>query len=266
MIRAAVLGSPISHSLSPAIHNAAYSLLNIEGQYTSFEVTENELSDFLMQKKKEGWDGFSLTMPLKDSIFSAGLPIEFDPISRSIKSANTIYDLQSNPKTTSTDFTAFQRLLTPRIERGTRVNLLGGGGTARAALGALKESSPRISVYLRGGGISRRASELRELFPTLDFTFKTFGDPLTDAELLINTTPAGSADIYAPSELGGASILFESLYKPWPTALAASATERNLHVISGKELLVEQALDQIHLMTGKSFDFDLMREKLLGVI
>ena len=266
MIRAAVLGSPISHSLSPAIHNAAYSLLNIEGQYTSFEVTENELSDFLSQKKKEGWNCFSLTMPLKESIFAADLPVEFDSISSSIRSANTIYDLQSIPKATSTDFTAFQRLLAPRIESGTLVNLLGGGGTARAAIGALKERSAHISVYLRGGETSPRASELLELFPTLAFTFKEFGDPLTNAELLINTTPAGSADIYAPSELGGASILFESLYKPWPTALAASATERNLLVISGKELLVEQALDQIHLMTGKSFDFDLMREKLLGVI
>ena len=266
MIKAAVLGSPISHSLSPILHKCAYQELGVEGDYRAIEVTSVDLNAFLSVAKGSGWSGFSLTMPLKETVFGVDLAIQFDDVSTAIRSANTIFDIQDLPQATSTDFSAFQRLLTPLVDSQSRIAILGGGGTARAALGAIAPKAPEVAIYLRGGGDSLRAAELRTLFPELNIEFREFGSDLAGAEIVLNTTPAGSADRYANSALGNSKMLFESLYNPWPTALAHTAMELGLHVLSGKDLLIEQALDQISLMTGKTFDFKEMREKLSAVI
>ncbi|MEY3365230.1 MAG: hypothetical protein RL332_1030, partial [Actinomycetota bacterium] len=87
MIKAAVLGSPISHSLSPRLHTAAYKFLNISGTYSSFEVSTGSLREFLADKT-DSWSGFSLTMPLKEEALSC---VDFiDPLVRRIKSGNTL--------------------------------------------------------------------------------------------------------------------------------------------------------------------------------
>ncbi len=266
MIKAAVLGSPISHSLSPILHRTAYQLLEVEGEYQAIDVTSDTFNSFLNRSQGEGWNAFSLTMPLKEQLFDVDFPIQFDEIATSIRSANTLFDLQGSPRATSTDFSAFQRLLTPLIAPGTSVAILGGGGTARAALGAIATKNPDVSVYLRGGAESPRAVELRALFPHVTLRFLEFGESLFDAEIVINTTPKGAADLYANPAIAGSQSLFESLYYPWPTEIARAALEHGVHIISGKELLIEQAMDQIALMTGKSFDFEVMREKLREVI
>ena len=89
MINAAVLGSPIAHSLSPKIHRKALEILGIAGNYEAFEVGESEFSGFLSKHSATNWSGFSLTMPLKESVF--GLIPNIDETTRRINSANTIY-------------------------------------------------------------------------------------------------------------------------------------------------------------------------------
>lgn len=268
MIRAAVLGSPISHSRSPILHNAAYAKLGIEGEYSALEIDEASISQFLRTAHQEEWTGFSLTMPLKDistdeKIWSdAGLTVSVDTEAAQISSINTLLKTERGYRALSTDLLAFQRLLKPLIASDSCVTLLGGGGTARAAIGALQSLGlSSLTLYLRGAENSRHATKLKQCFPTISFSFHEYGSPLIGGELLINTTPRGSADIYSEANLYGS--LFESLYNPWPTELAQRYLQVNQPVLSGHDLLVEQALDQIALMTGRVFDYEAMREYLL---
>ena len=273
MIRAAVLGSPISHSRSPLLHNAAYKRLGIMGEYSSFEVDESGISIFLKNSHAEGWNGFSLTMPLKDIARSgdveemSGLTFHVDEIADSIGSINTLLPTDTGYRALSSDYLAFQRLLAPILNPESRVSILGGGGTARAAIGAVASSGAHsIELYLRGGEESRHASVIRGYFPHLTFTIKEFGSSLSGGQLLINTTPRGGADEYATMEVAQSyNVFFESLYNPWPTSLAGMFLKAGVRTLSGNDLLVEQALDQISLMTKIPFDYAEMRDFLLAL-
>ena len=145
MIKAAVLGSPISHSLSPLLHMAAYKELGLQADYQGIELTLENAPTFFERAKNEGWTGFSLTMPLKESVFNSGFEIE--PIALQMRSANTLLFKGGNFSALSTDRTAFIRLL--ENVKKTRVAIIGGGGTARAALGALNGSAVEVDFLLR---------------------------------------------------------------------------------------------------------------------
>ena len=278
---AAVLGQPISHSRSPLLHNAAYARLGIDAHYSAIEMDQAAISAFLRDAHSkthgEQYSGFSLTMPLKEILRDderistlskeSGLDFQLDRDARAIGSINTLLRTDGGFRALSTDFLAFRRLLGEVATHNSSITILGGGGTARAAIGALESFGlHEIIVHLRGASDSPHACVLRQCFPNIDFTFLEFGSPLTANGLLLNATPRGAADSYAQDvKLAEQSLFFESLYHPWPTALAAASLELGLPLYSGNQLLVEQALDQISLMTGQDFNYDEMRGFLLSL-
>ena len=259
MIKAAVLGSPIAHSLSPLLHNAAYEALGIEGEYSAIEIQGSSLVDFLDQSLNQGWDGFNLTMPLKESVFDSGA-VTFDESATRIKSANTLLRGEDGFEATSTDMTAFARLLSDVCVD--RTAIIGGGGTSRAAIGALADRATSIDLILRTPG---RADMARAIAPKVSFEVKGMDSALSGYDLVINTTPAGAADHFAPHLTDVSALYFESLYSPWPTELLFTWKELGGATLNGVDLLVEQALDAIALITGKDFDYDHMRSRLLAV-
>lgn len=249
MIRAAVLGKPIAHSLSPTLHRAAYQRLGIEGEYTSFEVGEDELSPFI-QSHTEGWSGFSLTMPLKEAVLEIATSI--DPIAHRIRSANTLIRRGRDWYATSTDRSGFLSLLASHKLLGAhRVLIFGAGGTARAAASALDDDGREIVIVRRSqdrdsaarGSVERAALELKSWQPV----------DLSHFDLVINTVP-GNASHELALNLEGAPALIDVLYHPWPTELAKRWVDHNQFVVSGIELLIWQGIDQITLMTGEEFD------------
>lgn len=247
--RAAVLGSPIAHSLSPALHNAAYLALGLEGKYDAVEVNSGELITFMRQVRETdaNWIGFSLTMPLKEEIFQVADRI--DPLARQINSANTLIPTADGWFATTTDVAGFiWALAANQINDFKRVQIIGAGATARAAAAAVDAPGRTIQVINRN---PERESKLRNCVSMASLSFIDWSAVELDADLVINTTPAGAADNLP----AGAGILFESLYHPWPTALSAKWRGQ---VIDGLELLVHQAIDQIHLMTGFVIDRHLM--------
>lgn len=259
MIKAAVLGSPISHSLSPLLHQTAYSILGVMGEYSAVEVRESELLPFLADSLLQSWSGFNLTMPLKEEVFSSPI-VFFDEASKAIKSANTLVRDDSGYRATSTDLTAFERLLAPReVER---VAIIGGGGTARAALGALKGRTDHVDILLRNPD---RITPLAEIDSALEVRALPFASSLEGYAVVINTTPAGAADHFALTLNHVDGLLVESLYNPWPTELAFAWQQLGGELLHGIDLLVEQALDAISLITGISFDYADMRKELLTV-
>jgi shikimate dehydrogenase len=263
MIKAAVLGSPISHSLSPKIHSHAYGLLGLKSSYSAIEVNENSFSDFYLdatsKESDKDWSGFSLTMPLKE--IALQFCEDVDSVTESINSGNTLYKSDGTWKVTSTDYLAFRNLL--EVSKESKVAIIGGGGTARAAIGALNSKVKEVDVFLRSDS---RMSALSKAAPELLIHKRDLAHPLDGYDLIIQTTPADSFDDNALNIKSASGVLLEAIYKPWPTQLVKHFEELGGRVISGKELLVEQALFQIEIFSGVKFDVTDMRSALLSLI
>jgi shikimate dehydrogenase len=255
--RAAVLGSPIAHSLSPVLHRAAYARLGLAGwSYGRHEVDEAALPGFLDGLERAGsagsWAGFSLTMPLKRAVIA--LLDEADPTALAVNAVNTlIFRADGTRYGANTDATGLAAALR---ESGAGsfggAAVLGAGATAGSALAALSElvKGP-ITVYLRNPA---RLAEFDAL--VAHFELELDSRPWSEAsgaaefELVVNTTPAGAADALAerlPSRVG---TLFDVLYHPWPTPLAEAWERHGGTVLGGRDLLVHQAVRQVELMTG----------------
>jgi len=251
--RAAVLGSPIAHSLSPTLHNAAYLALGIEGKYDAVEVGSGQLPNFMNQVRKTdaNWIGFSLTMPLKEEVLNVADQI--DPLSQQIKSANTLVPTIDGWFATSTDVSGFiWALAANEVDDFETIQIIGAGGTARAAAAAIDAPGRKITVISR---TATREADMRNAVTMANLEFVDWRERDLDADLVINTSPKNAADIFE----GNSGVLFESLYDPWPTTLASKWEGR---VIDGLDLLVHQAIDQLHLMTGFVIDRNQMAKLL----
>src|SRR5438270_1713431 len=252
--RAAVLGSPIAHSLSPALHRAAYQRLGQIGRtYEAFEVNEAALPGFLAGLNPAQWCGLSLTMPLKRAV----IPL-LDSVSDtalSVDAVNTV--LFAEDGTRSGENTDVPGLVAAFAERGITVAdaaaVLGGGATAASTLAAL-------ASIVKGGGVDvyvrslARADELLPVAERLGIELRVHGwqDAVTAlaSPLVVNTTPAGAADELAESVAKPGGTLFDVIYHPWPTRLAAAWQQAGGTVLGGLDLLIHQAALQVELMTG----------------
>ncbi len=258
MIKLAVAGLPISHSLSPLLHSTAYKILGVEADFSSAEIGEDKFGNFYFEAKKSGFRGLALTMPLKE--ISIGFVDRVDPVAKQITSVNTIIFESTGSIGLSTDLLAFKNLLKPYF--GKRIVILGSGGTARAAIGALRGSGSELSILTRS---MNRHDQLHSAAVDLDIQFLDWHrfEEIQDRDLIISTTPAGATD--GLSIISTKADFFEVIYHPWPTELAKRYQNLGRNVIGGLSLLVEQALFQINYFSQKEFDFDEMRKELLKV-
>ncbi|MFC7217772.1 shikimate dehydrogenase [Streptomyces polyrhachis] len=248
--RAAVLGSPIAHSLSPVLHRAAYAELGLDGRsYDRFEVDEAALPGFLAGLEPGEWAGLSLTMPLKRAVIA--LLDGISPTAASVEAVNTVLFTDDGRRTgDNTDIPGMLAALRERgVEKAEEAAILGAGATASSALAALARlGAGEATVYVRS---EARGDEMRQWGERLGIRVRTApwsqaARALT-APLVVATTPAGATDALAAEVPPGAGALFDVLYDPWPTALAAAWTGP---VIGGLDLLVHQAVLQVESMTG----------------
>jgi shikimate dehydrogenase len=247
-LKAAVLGFPIAHSLSPVLHAKAFDLLGVAGSYEAIEVASGGLTDFL-KSQGANYDYLSLTMPLKEEVLviaeSSG--IEVDELALQIQSVNTLIRNGSGWIATSTDGSGFVKALANAgYDHFNSVLILGAGGTARAVAGALDEIADSVAIM---GRSVRRNVGIAACFTKLAPEFISWDDQidLRNFDLIVNTTPSGAADLVAeniPFKVEG--LLFDVLYKPWPTLLARRWSDAGGKVISGLELLLYQGIDQIN--------------------
>ncbi len=248
MIRGAVLGSPISHSLSPVLHRTAYEKLGLFGQYQAIEVASDQLDEFI-SGLDETWTGLSLTMPLKETVLK--IADEVDELALRINSANTLIRSPRGWRALTTDVNGFKEtLLAHGVNTYETVVILGSGATARAAAAACDGADRHMTIVHRS---PERESALRKCVVSAKLEFVNWGADLPDSDLLINATPAGVADAYAeklPTLVRG--VFFEALYNPWPTKMLSKWRALGGFGIDGLDLLVHQGIDQVELMTGKS--------------
>ncbi|MER7762023.1 shikimate dehydrogenase [Streptomyces sp. NPDC097619] len=259
--RAAVLGSPIGHSLSPVLHRAAYRELGLaDWSYDRFEIDEARLSRFVGELGPE-WAGLSLTMPLKRAV----IPL-LDSVTATAASVEAVNTVVLAPDGTRTgDNTDIPGIVAALAERGiTEVPaaaVLGAGATASSALAALARiCTGEVTAYVRS---EARAAEMRHWGEKLDVPVRTAdwseAAAALEAPLVIATTPAGSTDALAAAVPERPGSLFDVLYEPWPTTLAAAWSERGGRVVGGLDLLVHQAVIQVELMTGRPGPLAAMR-------
>lgn len=251
-LRGAVLGSPVEHSLSPLLHRSAFEFLGIAGSYERRDIPLTHLQNFFSLHQNE-YDYFSITMPLKEEALS--LDVEIDDLVRKVNSANTLYKRDSKWHLTSTDGQGLvEALLNQGYSQFDSVLILGSGGTARAVAGSLDSISKKISVL---GRSSTRRQEIEATISSSEFEYLRWSeDPLLHQyDLVVNTTPAGAADLLADSLFGRqCTLLFDVIYKPWPTVLASRWSDSGGTVINGLEMLLYQGIAQLELVLNRSLN------------
>ncbi|MFT4296898.1 MAG: shikimate dehydrogenase [Micropruina sp.] len=257
--QAAVLGSPIAHSLSPVIHAAAYAWLGLDWDYGRVELQPAQVAGFI-DGLDESWRGLSVTMPLKEAAAACGIP---DADVLLTGAANTVV-LGEQRRVYNTDIAGLTDALTLAGLPPLRVaTLIGNGATARSALVALVRAGVRL-VEVQGRNHDRLA-EFRDWAEQLDVEVqpRSLGAPLDPAsELLVSTVPSaaleGRLDQLEVELCPALRGVFDVIYHPWPTPLAQRAEAAGRVVLNGLELLVHQARHQVRLMTGHDVPIEVL--------
>lgn len=262
-MRAAVLGKPVSHSLSPVLHNAGYAAAGLTGwSYTAIECAEADLPEFVAGLGAE-WAGLSLTMPLKEVALTVATAVS--PTAAAVGAANTLVHQPDGAwHADNTDVPGMVAALREAgIAEVSRVAVLGAGGTARAAVAAAALlGADGVTVY------ARRAEAIDELRPVaaavgvpLAGAAWTAAEECAAADVVISTVPQGVADTLAVP-WRPKTVLFDALYHPWPTPLAESAQRSGCRIVSGLDLLLNQAIGQFEQFTGVAAPVEAMRGAL----
>ena len=251
--RCAVLGSPVGHSLSPALHRAAYASLGLTGwTYDAHQVDEVTLSGFVANLDSS-WRGLSLTMPLK----RAAIPLcdTVSPLAREVSAVNTMVFSEEGRAGSNTDAPGVASALRERrVDTVESAVLLGVGATAGSALVGLAELGVRrVTAYARDPA---KAGPLAKIAQGrgIEFVSADWGqiEQLPRSDVLVSTVPADVVEPLASRTARLVGVIFDVLYDPWPTPLAVAASASGRILVSGFDLLVHQAALQVEAMTGRS--------------
>jgi len=270
----AVIGNPISHSLSPAIHNAAFAAKNLNFCYTAFESADIEKA--IQGMRGLGIRGFSITIPHK----VAAMPFadELDPVAESIGSINTLVNNKGVLKGYNTDGVGALRALESAgvALEGAEATLLGSGGAARAIaftlaaktdlkklniLGVVEEEVKTLSKSVAKQTSAKVVGEM--------LNEETLETAMAHTNVLIHATPVGMHpnvdDSIVPKNLMASPlVVFDIVYNPIETKLLREAKEKRCRVINGAEMFINQAVVQFELFTGQNAPESVMRKVVLN--
>ena len=252
-----VFGRPVVHSVSPAIHNAAFGATGFDGAYLPLEASD--AADALTFAEAIGLSGASITSPFKAALLAGA--DEVDESARLCGAANTLRLDGGRRLVRNTDMAGF---LEPLDTRGivlvkTRVAVVGTGGAARAVVSALGARHACVTVY------GRRQTPADTVAMLADGGTGRVGTPAAGSwDLLVNATPVGSwPDVEAspvpPGSLAGGRAVYDLVYKPVGTSLLAAAKAAGCIPIGGLEMLVAQAIEQFEWWTGLPAPREAMR-------
>ena len=258
-----IVGDPVEHSLSPAMHNAAFRALGINAVYLAFCVTSAESA--VRAIRDLNIQGVSVTIPHKESMIQ--FLDQADEFVSAIGAVNTIKNRDGRLCGTNTDWIGAVKALQEKAAiEGKRAVVLGAGGSARAVVYGLRRHGAEVHVANRTVEKAERlASEFGCTFSGLDRLHEITGD------ILVNTTSVGMAGPsgagkgqmpIAPETAGQFSVVMDIVYSPLKTRLLEEAEARGAEVIDGLRMLLHQALAQFEFWTGKSAPKQVMEEAL----
>ena len=267
-----IIGDPIDHSLSPAMHNAAFRILNLDCIYIAMRVRSNELEASIKSIKSANIAGFNVTMPHKVAVMK-----HLDELDESCMLANAVNTVAINDKLKgyNTDIQGFIKPIKDKgiVLRDKDVLLLGAGGAARAAIVAL--SNEHINkLIIANRRIDKAKALIEDLSSSIDVSFDTkfveldaAKDYAYNAHLIINATPLGmnnEPSIISSEYINADSIVYDMVYRPMNTPLIEEAIIANAKVIYGYEMLLEQGAKAFEIWLGIEAPRDAMKMALLG--
>ncbi len=259
--RLAVLGSPISHSKSPAIQRAAYGVLGVEWTYEAIELSGSKIVEFV-NSCDDQWRGVSLTMPLKRDVLPA--LVWRDELVDIVGGANTVIFDAEGPRGYNTDVQGIiASLCDAGVSRLSYVHVLGAGATAASVLVAVARlGATRVLVSAR---TPTKAADLVSLGTRLGVEVVVRAWGIMDRSMIVpdavvSTLPGGECDLVFAEPIRAGSALFDVAYDPWPSELATAWDAAGGTVISGLDLLINQAVGQVRLFFGGDQNAPLPRE------
>jgi shikimate dehydrogenase len=252
-----VIGNPVRHSLSPAMHNAAFKDRGINAVYLAFEVSD--LEGCLRGVRSLNIKGLSVTIPFKENIIP--LLNEVDPLAKGIGAVNTVVNDNGCLKGYNTDAMGALRALEEKTSlAGKRFCIIGAGGAARAIGYILKQKGVEITIanrsQARGAALAKALGcgfvSMRELAKA-------------GYDILINTTPVGmSPDVEASpvtdDMLRQGMVVMDVIYNPFKTKLLAMAETKGCTIINGLPMFIHQGAEQFRLWTGVDTPVDVMND------
>ena len=272
-----VFGDPISHSLSPAMHNAAFSALGMDCVYHAFRVKPENLEKAILGAEAMGFGGLNLTVPLKETAMKLDC-IKPDPMAEKIGAINTVVFGKTGEITGyNTDgLGAKQALLDAAVEiKGTKIVVAGAGGAARAIAFQLAADDADIIIINR---TEERAIELARDISSAGLPGKIRGigisglkDLLREADVFINTTTLGmhpniETTIATAEELHANLTVFDIVYNPLETKLLREAKGKGAKTVSGILMLVYQGAEAFRLWTGTEPPVELMKKAVMEAL
>jgi shikimate dehydrogenase len=261
----AVLGSPIAHSLSPAMHRAAYATLGLDWTYEPVEVAEGDLAAFV-GALGDDVRGLSVTAPLKREAAAVGHQHSEDVLALGVANTLIIEDGMISAHNTDVPGAAAAigelGIKSPRTAR-----ILGGGATAASlALTLVRSGVEELELVVRD---PERAGEAADVARRrgVAVTVRQINEPLvTRVDLLVSTVPSAVIGSRSYELVDSSRAVFDVVYDPWPTALAHAADEADIPLLSGIDLLAHQAALQVELMTGSVVSPQVLREAALTAL
>ncbi len=256
-----VLGHPVGHSLSPAMHNAAIDALGLDWVYLALPVPAEGLATVVQGLEAIGCRGLNVTIPHKQAV--AGLCRRLSPLAERVGAVNTLVPLEGGGWLgTNTDVEGFLTPLRGQSWQGRQALVLGNGGSARAVVAALVELElDTITVVgRRPEALAAFAADCSSWAPrlgtcTLDRPLEPL---LASADLVVNTTPVGMNSDQCPLSPGQLAVLrpmatvYDLIYVPRPTQLLRQAAARGCSTIDGLTMLVHQGAASLRLWSGRS--------------
>jgi shikimate dehydrogenase len=266
-----IIGDPIDHSLSPAIHNAAFSSLGLNCSYISFRVQEGQLKNSLDSLRAINIGGFNVTMPHKVRVLE--YVDQYDKTVELVGAANTVKNEDGKFCAYNTDVLGFIKPLRQRgIDfSGFEITILGAGGAARAVAVALagERGIANINIVNRN---TDRSKELANLLKKLGLKASIVSSDniqniASKSNLIVNTTPLGMKDeqsLIKSSSIRKDAIVYDIVYKPINTNLLESARTAGAKVVYGYEMLLEQAIASFKIWFQRDPPIEPMKKVLFG--
>jgi shikimate dehydrogenase len=258
-----VIGDPISHSLSPTIHNAGFKALNLQGEYLylSAQVRTEELSSAIKGFKAYKFRGLSCTIPHKEQIVD--LLDKLDPTAKKIGAVNTVILEGEIAVGYNTDVIGIREPISRVMNvNGKNVVILGSGGSARTAAYTLKELGANIIVLARN---EKNREDIAQSIGGIALGIDN-KDAIASADVIINTTPVGLGGVkespFSEKLINSRQLIFDLVYGKSLTYLLSLAENIGAKTIDGKEMLLEQAFAQFEIFTGLPAPKKEMRESI----
>ncbi len=272
-----VIGYPLTHSLSPQIHNHTFQILKIDAVYEKIEIAPESFNESIYQLKNGGYNGFNITIPYKLKIMS--LLDEIDSDAKTIGAVNTIVRKENKWVGYNTDIYGFLAPLEEFKNRLLNCLVLGTGGAARAVIFALARYLHPQSITIAGRNLAKAANistEFGSLFEMIHLDHRSLigaESILSEFNLIVNTTPLGTfpnieqTPLLTIMNLTEQTIVYDLVYNPLETKFLNDARRagKNIFLINGIEMLLQQAASAFKLWTNEEMPVNEVREHIISI-